>query len=125
VKIHACPSCDDVYWSNNSVGGGALVVKDKKVLLVRRAQGPGRGNWTNPGDYIEQMEPIEQTAVREVLEETGIKARVTSVIANRDLPSSIHDIYIVFAMEYLEGQPQPDGIEVDASGFFVWKRWRR
>ncbi|GIP31746.1 NUDIX domain-containing protein [Paenibacillus sp. J2TS4] len=114
----ACPCCDYVYWGNYSVGVGAMVVKDNKVLLVRRAQEPGKGNWTNPGGYIEQMELIEQTVAREVLEETGVKARATSVIAIRDLPSSIHDIYIVFAMEYMGGQPKPDGMEVDAAGFF-------
>ncbi|UOF90279.1 NUDIX domain-containing protein [Fodinisporobacter ferrooxydans] len=93
-------------------------MKDNKVLLVRRAIDPGKGLWTNPGGYIEQHEPIEQTVVREVLEESGVSAMVKEVVAIRDLPRDIHNLYVAFSMEYIEGEPCPDGMEVDAAGFF-------
>lgn len=118
TERRACPRCDYVHWGNYSIGVGALVVNDGKVLLVRRAQEPGKGLWTNPGGYIEQLEPIEQTVAREVLEETGVTARVKSVVAVRDQPRSIHNVYIAFAMEYVSGTPRPDGVEVDDAGFF-------
>lgn len=118
TERRACPSCDFVFWGNYSIGVGALVVKEGKMLLVRRAQEPGKGYWTNPGGYIEQFEPIEQTIVREVIEETGVTSKVKGVVALRDLPRNIHNVYIAFAMEYLEGEPCPDGVEVDAAGFF-------
>jgi ADP-ribose pyrophosphatase YjhB (NUDIX family) len=114
----ACPECSFVFWGNYSIGVGALVVKEDKVLLVRRAQEPGKGYWTNPGGYIEQLEPIEQTIVREVAEETGVTAKITSVVAVRDQPRSIHNVYIAFAMDYVDGELKPDGYEVDAAGFF-------
>lgn len=114
----ACTSCSYVHWGNYSVGVGALVMRDNKLLLVRRAQEPGKGKWTNPGGYIEQLEPIEHTIVREVREETQIETRVRSIIAVRDLPRPIHNIYVAFLMEYLSGEPVPDGVEVDAAGFF-------
>lgn len=114
----ACTQCSFVYWGNYSIGVGALVVNDGKVLLVRRAQEPGKGFWTNPGGYIEQLEPIEETIVREVREESGIEARVKGIIALRDQPRSIHNIYIAFEMDYVGGEPIPDGVEVDAAGFY-------
>jgi len=114
----ACTHCDYVHWGNYSIGVGALVVKEGKILLVRRAQEPGKGNWTNPGGYIEQFEPIARTIEREVLEEAGISARVRSVVAVRDLPRNVHNVYIAFAMEYMDGEPRPDGFEVDAAGFY-------
>ncbi|BCJ85616.1 NUDIX domain-containing protein [Effusibacillus dendaii] len=114
----ACPSCSFVFWGNYSIGVGALIMKDEKILLVRRCQDPGKGLWTNPGGYIEQYEPIEKSIVREVLEETGISSRVNGIIALGDLPRDVHNVYIVFLMEYLEGQPQPDKDEVDEAGFF-------
>ncbi|MBS4179545.1 NUDIX domain-containing protein [Lederbergia citrea] len=120
----ACMSCSFVHWGNYSVGVGAIVIKDNKVLLVRRAQEPGKGKWTNPGGYIEQNEFIEDTIVRELMEETGIKARVTGITAIRDQPSNIHNIYLVFAMEYLDGEARPDEIEVDAAGFFSMEEMR-
>ncbi len=114
----ACTACSYVHWGNYSVGVGALVMKDGKLLLVRRAQEPGKGKWTNPGGYIEQEELIEDTIVREVMEEAGVNARVQSIVAVRDLPRSIHNIYLAFSMEYISGDPLPDGVEVDDAGFF-------
>ncbi|WP_028402068.1 NUDIX domain-containing protein [Ectobacillus panaciterrae] len=117
----ACPSCDFVHWGDFSIGVGACVFKDGKVLLVRRAQDPGKGRWTTPGGYIEQLEFIEQTIEREIEEETGIRARAKKIIAIRDLPRAVHNVYIAFSMEYLDGEPQADGIEVDRAGFFSWE----
>jgi ADP-ribose pyrophosphatase YjhB (NUDIX family) len=114
----ACSQCQFVHWGNYSVGVGALVVKENKVLLVRRAQDPGKGYWTNPGGYIEQLEPIQETIRREVFEESGIDAVVRNVVAVRDQPRSVHNVYIAFSMEYIGGEPLPDGFEVDAAGFF-------
>ncbi|WP_261381598.1 NUDIX domain-containing protein [Paenibacillus cremeus] len=107
-----------MHWGNYSIGVGALVLRDEKVLLVRRAIEPGKGNWTNPGGYIEQHEPIEETIVREVYEESGVRAKVREIVAVRDQPRDIHNVYIAFAMEYQEGDPVPDGVESDGAGFF-------
>lgn len=79
----------------------------------------GKGYWTNPGGYIEQLEAIEETIRREVREEAGVDAVVRRVVALRDLPRAVHNVYIAFEMEYVGGEPVPDGIEVDAAGFFT------
>ncbi|MDF2668804.1 MAG: hydrolase [Paenibacillus sp.] len=114
----ACTECSYVHWGNYSIGVGALVERDGKYLLVRRAQNPGKGNWTNPGGYIEQLELFNKTIEREVLEEAGVEAVVKQIVAVRDQPRSIHNIYVAFAMEYISGEPTPDNVEVDAAGFF-------
>ena len=114
----ACTACSFVHWGNYSVGVGALIVKDGKVLLVRRAQEPGKGYWTNPGGYIEQNELIHDTIRREVQEEAGVDAVVKGIVAVRDQPRTIHNVYIAFSMDYVSGEPTPDGYEVDAAGFF-------
>lgn len=114
----ACPECSFVHWGSYSVGVGALVVRDGKMLLVRRAQEPGKGYWTNPGGYIEQHEPIHSTIEREVKEEAGIEARTVGIVAVRDQPRDIHNVYIAFEMEYVGGEPVPDQYEVDGAGFF-------
>jgi NADH pyrophosphatase NudC (nudix superfamily) len=121
VERKACPSCSFVHWGNYSVSVGALVVKEDKLLLVRRKHNPGKGKWTNPGGYIEQTELIEQSVIREVLEETGITTKVKSIVMLGDYPGRVHNIYIGFFMEYEEGQPKPDEVEVDEAGFFSLK----
>ncbi|TMV51628.1 NUDIX hydrolase [Paenibacillus mesophilus] len=114
----ACPACPFVHWGSYSIGVGALLKKDGKVLLVRRAQDPGKGYWTNPGGYIEQHEPIQKTIEREVLEEAGVESRAVGILALRDQPRDIHNVYVAFEMEYVSGEPAPDNYEVDAAGFF-------
>ena len=49
---------------------------DMHVLLIRRAGHPCIGQWAFPGGFAERCESIEQTAARELYEETGIKDAV-------------------------------------------------
>lgn len=49
----------------------ALVV-GKEVLLVRRKHDPFQGNWCFPGGFVDPEEKVEEGALRELMEETGI-----------------------------------------------------
>jgi 8-oxo-dGTP diphosphatase len=56
---------------------GAIIRDERgRVLLVRRANEPGRGLWSLPGGRIEAGETEEAAVVREVLEETGLVVQV-------------------------------------------------
>ena len=60
------------YPEKPEVAVGALVLKDQKVLLVKRNQSPAKGLWALPGGKINLGETLQQAVVREILEETGI-----------------------------------------------------
>jgi 8-oxo-dGTP diphosphatase len=60
------------YPQKPEVAVGALVLKDQKVLLVKRNQSPAKGLWALPGGKINLGETLQQAVVREILEETGI-----------------------------------------------------
>lgn len=53
-----------------------IMEKDHKnyVLLIRRGQHPYLGKWALPGGFAKQSEDLEQSALREIEEETGIRA---------------------------------------------------
>lgn len=50
----------------------ALVRCDGRVLLIRRAEAPGKGLYALPGGFIEQRETAYQSALRELREETAM-----------------------------------------------------
>jgi 8-oxo-dGTP diphosphatase len=54
----------------------AIVTREvrPRVLLIRRKNPPFAGNWALPGGYINMDESLEESARRELLEETGVKA---------------------------------------------------
>lgn len=49
-----------------------ILIEDGKVLLIRRAREPFKGEWAIPGGKIEDDETAEQCARREMKEETGL-----------------------------------------------------
>lgn len=50
----------------------ALLERDGKILLTKRAIQPFQGSWCIPGGHIEIGEPIQEAIKREVKEETGL-----------------------------------------------------
>jgi ADP-ribose pyrophosphatase YjhB (NUDIX family) len=54
------------------VGVGAVVVKQDRVLLIRRGNEPMKGHWSLPGGMLELGESLTSGVAREVREETGL-----------------------------------------------------
>lgn len=116
----ACQECSFIHFSTFSLGVGGVVVRDNKVLFIRRGQDPGKGRWTIPGGYVEQDEPFEEAVVRELYEETGVHTEVQGVLAARNsLTQRDSNVYIVFSLKDLGGGPQCDGVEVDRAEFLA------
>jgi 8-oxo-dGTP diphosphatase len=74
-----CPTCDFVDYHNPAPAAGAVVIKDGKLLLVRRADGPYEGDWCIPAGFMEWDESPRHCAERELQEETGLVIRATSI----------------------------------------------
>jgi 8-oxo-dGTP diphosphatase len=62
------------------VGVGAVIVDGDRVLLVKRAHEPLKGEWSLPGGAVEVGEPLEAALVREVREETCLDVTVGPVV---------------------------------------------
>lgn len=54
------------------VGVGCVVVRDGRLLLVRRRGAHGTGTWSTPGGHLDFGETPEACAARETKEETGV-----------------------------------------------------
>jgi 8-oxo-dGTP diphosphatase len=75
-----CPACGRIQWRNAKPCAGALVIRNGKVLLVRRKIEPFRGYWDIPGGFCEVDEHPTETAQREVREETGLEIELTGLL---------------------------------------------
>lgn len=75
-----CPACGHIHWRNAKACAGALVIRNGKVLLVRRRIDPFRGYWDIPGGFCEVDEHPAETARREVREETGLEIELTGLL---------------------------------------------
>ncbi len=108
---------NDKIWD---VGAGAAVICDGRVLMVRKTYGIGRGRWSLPGGFAEHEELLDETAVREVYEETGVQAVVESVVGMRTRHTEVGGaIYIIFRLRpVIAGEPVPDGEEIDGARYF-------
>ncbi|MBK9926595.1 MAG: NUDIX hydrolase [Anaerolineales bacterium] len=61
----------------------AAVLHDDKILMVCH-QIPSRTYWTFPGGGVNEGEPFDQAAVREVKEETGLDVKVIRLLFVED-----------------------------------------
>ena len=61
------------------VGAGAVLHRGGRMLIVKRAEPPHLGLWTFPGGMVEEGESPEEAAIRETLEETGLRIAVEGV----------------------------------------------
>ena len=57
------------------VGTLCHILNDNKILLKKAARGIGKGKWNAPGGKTEGRETLEESAVREVFEETGLNVK--------------------------------------------------
>ena len=55
-----------------SVGVGIIITKGEEVLLLKRKNVHGAGSWSTPGGHLEFGESLEECAIRETKEETGV-----------------------------------------------------
>jgi ADP-ribose pyrophosphatase YjhB (NUDIX family) len=115
----ACPRCEFIFFRNTPSAAGAVVARGRDVLLVRRSIEPGRGRWGFPAGFQDYGETLAETAVREVLEETGLEVRVPrvlSVVHSREIPSRLVNL-VVYLGEFGAGELQAADDASDARYF--------
>jgi ADP-ribose pyrophosphatase YjhB (NUDIX family) len=106
---------DREYPDRPIVGVGAIIISDARVLLVRRAAEPLKGEWSIPGGMLELGETLRVGTEREAREETGLDVRARDVVdvfdsivpGQRGPAPQFHYVLIDFLCEVVAGDPQP------------------
>ncbi len=105
---------------------GVLIERGGAILLARRGHEPKKNAWGIPAGFMEYGEHPERTAIREALEETGLKIRLTGlfgVYAGRDDPRT-RAVLILYHARVTGGtlEPGDDAVEL---GYFPLDRLPR
>ena len=100
-----------------------VVIKDKKILLIKRKNQPFKGKWALPGGFVDYGEKTEDAVMREVFEETGLKTKIKNLIGvysdpNRD-PRG-HTVSVVYLLEVYNGSLK-SGDDASEARFFDLK----
>lgn len=91
-------------YANQYIGAGGFVVNDKNQLLVIQDKYRSQENWKFPGGHVNKGENIYEAAIRETLEETGIKCEFHSLLAFRHMHNyryGCSDIYFICVLRPL------------------------
>ncbi len=84
-----------------------LIIEDNQIVLLTRAIEPFRGLFDLPGGMVEYGETVEQAAVREAEEETGLKVKLNEILGVYSSPNRdprFHTIAIAFISQPIEGE---------------------
>jgi len=107
------------------IGVGAVIIHEKRVLLVKRGNPPLLGEWSLPGGVVELGETLRAAAQREASEETGliVKAGEVLEVLDRIIPGKedapqYHYVLIDFLCTV-------EGGELCAGGDAADVRWAR
>jgi 8-oxo-dGTP diphosphatase len=65
---------------NPALAVDAVIIKDGKIVLIKRKEEPFQGQYALPGGFVEYGETVEAALRREVLEETGLIVEVNSLV---------------------------------------------
>jgi len=100
-----------------------VIAKNQKVLLIKRKNPPFQGKLALPGGFVEQDEDLPESAMRELEEETGVRAVINDLsfvgvygAPNRD--PRFRTVSIVYRLEILETVEVKGGDDAAEAAWF-------
>jgi 8-oxo-dGTP diphosphatase len=94
-------------FRNPALTADGIVTVGGRIVLIRRGRDPGKGKYALPGGFVEYGERAEDCAVREVLEETGLRTEPLDLVGVYSDPSRDprgHIVSTVFRLRVVGGE---------------------
>lgn len=91
----------------------AAILRDGRVLVVRRANAPASGLFSLPGGVVEAGETLHEAVKREVMEETSLAIEPVALAGYREVVArdgddkvEHHFVILPFAARWISGEPR-------------------
>jgi 8-oxo-dGTP diphosphatase len=105
------------------VGVIAVVRRNDQVLLAQRSRGSYLGKWGFPGGHVERGETVIEAGLRELLEETGVRAEPRGVLTHLDVIGrggdgavTFHYVLLAVLADWISGE----GVAADDAAAVRW-----
>ena len=115
----ACTVCEFVHWNNPRPVTASLVPMDDGLVLVKRNVEPFIGFWCLPGGFIEAAEHPDESAIREVEEETGLTVEIDRLLLASAPGNNINVVILFYLACPVSGTLRPGD---DAQEVQVFKK---
>jgi ADP-ribose pyrophosphatase YjhB (NUDIX family) len=99
------------YPSRPILAVSAAIIRDGRILIVRRARPPAHGLFTLPGGGVEVGETLHEAVIREVREETALTIEPLAlagyreaIARDRDGKVERHFVILPFAARWIGGE---------------------
>ncbi|MBI4789347.1 MAG: NUDIX hydrolase [Chloroflexi bacterium] len=116
-----CPECGYIVYLNPPIAVGVIAERaDGKIVLVLRGENPGRGLWGLPAGFMEIDETVQQAALRECLEETGLVVELGDLWG---VWSYYHEakrtagVLVLYTARVVKGEPRAGSDSLEARFF--------
>jgi len=108
------------------IGLGVIILKENKILLLKRKCSHGAGRWSFPEGHLKFFETFEECAKRETEKETGLEIKIDEknpIAITNDffVEENKHYVTIYIAARYHSGKPkilEPE--KCDEMNWFEW-----
>ena len=89
------------------VGCGAAIVRDGRLLLVKRRRPPEAGFWNLPGGKVDFGERVEDAILREIGEEIGVRIELTRPLGYVEMVGidDQHWVSPIYLAAIVDGEP--------------------
>tara|TARA_B100001750_G_C15194268_1_gene440410 strand:+ start:140 stop:640 length:501 start_codon:yes stop_codon:yes gene_type:complete len=112
-----CSYCYHVMFYGPKLVATVIVESEGRILMVKRSIEPGCGLWCFPGGYLQTGEIVEQGAIREVFEETGLHIEIDGFIGL--FSEENHPVVLAVYYGSILGGQLEAGLEVSEVGLFM------
>lgn len=106
-RIKKIPTCRQQF-KNPATTVDIIIEMDGGMVLIKRKNEPFKNKWALPGGFVEYGEQVEEAAIREAEEETGLKIKLKKLLGVYSAPDRDprgHTISCIFVAEKIGGSP--------------------